>query len=397
MRSSGVAALAVGNILGAALGFLIAVLLGRETGDVGLGVYATASAWIFPLSLAVDAGLSAPLTRDAAATPANTAGLVRVTLLARWLLGSIICLLLIIFAPFLTNAPASTVALRVGAPLVLLNPLVGTYTAVFRAHGRLQRVAALNIGMLTAQVFLTVIALGIGWGVMGAMLANVVSSGVQVLAAWGLYRRDSWTDNGVNFPLWGRIFAAWPFALASVLAAIQMRMGVALTELWVGAAAAGFYAAAYRFIEAGRLIPQAGFDALLPALSAVRHDPAQFTAQTRRAGLMVSGFGIIFSLGCLLFAGWGVPFLFGDAFAQSGDLLRGMGVALLPMSLKYWAGVVWIARGEERRVMRLNALALVGQLALSAVLIPLYGVSGAALALVGGEVLGAFLLVWRIG
>lgn len=396
MNRGGVAVLAAGNLVGAALGFLIAVLIGRVTGDVGLGAYAAAAAWIFPLSFVAEAGLSAPLTRDAAAYPTQTAGLVRATLLARWRLGGVVCAVVMLLAPWLTATPVSAAALRVGAPLVLLNPLVGTYSAVFRAQGRLKRAAALNIGMLTTQLILTAVALSIGWGVVGAMFANVVSSAAQCVVAWACYRRDSQRDDGTLVAVWGRVWAAWPFAVASVLAAAQMRMGVALTEVWVSAAAAGVYAAAYRFVEAGRLIPQAGFDALLPALSAVREQPAIFAYRAGRVLWLLIGYGVVFAAGCLIIGELVVSLLFGESFSTSGVLLRVMGVALLPMTLKYWAGVVWIARGGERRVTRLNALALVGQLVVSAALIPPYGVVGAALSLVIGEGLGACLMLWRV-
>lgn len=390
---SGVAALAVGNLTGAVLGFFIAVLIGRGTGEEGLGAVATAMAWIFPLSLVVDAGLSAPLIREVAAIPTRMAGIMRATLQARGLLGMAVCGFLILAAPLLTSTLSASDALRVGAPLVLLNPLVGTYTAAFRARQRLWRAAALNVGMLILQVIFTILALSAGWGVAGVMLANVASSGVQLAVAWGWYRRDSTPDDRLTPPVWGRVRAAWPFALASVLAAIQMRMGVALTEAWAGAAAAGLYAAAYRFIEAGRLIPQAGFDALLPALSAVRDKSQHFKATAWGAGRFVTLYGAMFALGCFALGGWVIPLLFGDSFAPSGNLLRVMGVGLLPMSLKYWAGVVWIARGEERRVTRLNAVALAAQLVLSAILIPTYGAAGATLALILGESIGAGLML----
>jgi O-antigen/teichoic acid export membrane protein len=281
-------------------------------------------------------------------------------------------------------------------PLLLLNPLVAAYTAVFRAFGHLRRTAALNVAMLAAQTALTVVALGLGWGVAGAMLANVASSGAQALAAHRLYRRDRLPTSPETVAAWGLVRACWPFALAAVLAALQMRMGTVLSEAWAGAATAGLYAAAYRFIEAGRLIPQAAFDALLPALSASREHPERFAGLARRVGVRVAGYGVLFAIGCAVLGGWAVPWAFGAPFAPAGDLLRWVGLAALPMAVKYWAGVVWIARGQERRVTTLNALALAAQAAYSAALIPAYGLSGAGAALLLGELTGAVLLGWRI-
>lgn len=391
---NGAAALAVGNVVGAALGFAIAVLIGRVTGETGLGVYAAAAAWIFPVGLLVDAGVSAPLTREAAAYPLRAGSLLRAALRARLVMGGAAMFALFALAPVLTGTPQAADALRWGAPLVLLNPAVSAYTAVFRARRQMRHAALLNVGMLGGQTALTALALLAGWGVVGAVIANVVSSAGQLAAAHLTYRRDNLPTDSATVNPWPMVRAAWPFALAAVLAALQMRMGTALSEIWAGAAAAGLYAAAYRFIEAARLIPQAGFDALLPTLSALRDQPDAFARQARQMGIRVALYGVAFGVGCWLLADWFVPLAFGADFAPAGDLLRGMGVALLPMSLKYWAGVAWIARGHERRVTQLNAVGLAAQFIYSALLIPAYGASGAAFALVLGETTGAALLLW---
>ncbi len=348
---SGTAALAVGNLLGAVLGFALSALIGRGVGEAGLGAYATAAAWVFTLGLVVDAGVSARLTRDIAATPQRARALLEAAMRARLALGLLCAVGAWVFAPVLTGSPAATDALRVGVPLLLLNPLVAAYTAVFRAFGHLRRTAALNVAMLAAQTALTVVALGLGWGVAGAMLANVASSGAQALAAHRLYRRDRLPTSPETVAAWGLVRACWPFALAAVLAALQMRMGTVLSEAWAGAATAGLYAAAYRFIEAGRLIPQAAFDALLPALSASREHPERFAGLARRVGVRVAGYGVLFAIGCAVLGG----------------------------------------RGQERRVTTLNALALAAQAAYSAALIPAYGLSGAGAALLLGELTGAVL------
>ncbi len=390
---TGAAALAVGNLTGAALGFLIAVLIGRAAGAHGLGAYAAALAWIFPFSLLVDAGLSAFIAREAAQRPQDTHALLRAAGSARLSIGGLAAVLLAMAAPLLTTSSQAADALRLGAPLVMLNPWVSAYTAVFRARRQMALAAGLNVGMLTVQAALTVGLLAGGLGVQGAMLANVLSSAGQWAVAALLYHRHSPPIAAAHYPLKPLLGAAWPFALAGVLAAAQMRMGTALTELWAGAAAVGLYVAAYRFIEAGRLIPQAAFDALLPTLTRDRSHPAVFAQHATRAGMFVAAYGITVGLSSALLAQVVVPALFGAEFRPAGDLLSLMGWAILPMSLKYWAGVAWIARGHEKHVTRQNAAALLIQALVSAVLIPAYAASGAAWALLIGESAGALLML----
>src|SRR5690606_28302176 len=55
---------------------------------------------------------------------------------------------------------------------------------------------------------------------------------------------------------------AWPFALAAILAALQARTGTILLERLTDTTQVGYYAAATRFVEAARMIPNALFGAL---------------------------------------------------------------------------------------------------------------------------------------
>jgi O-antigen/teichoic acid export membrane protein len=100
-RNTGI--LLVNNLAGAGLSFLLSALIGRVLGADGLGVYAAVAAWIFPLSLIVDFGLSMLMTRDLASLPENSTPMLRRVMLLRLLIGGGVMLTLIILAPLKTK------------------------------------------------------------------------------------------------------------------------------------------------------------------------------------------------------------------------------------------------------------------------------------------------------
>ncbi|MBN8621087.1 MAG: oligosaccharide flippase family protein, partial [Anaerolineae bacterium] len=61
--------LLVSNIGSALLLFALSAIIGRAYGKEGLGVYSTAMAWVFPLSLIAEFGLNTLLTREIARQP----------------------------------------------------------------------------------------------------------------------------------------------------------------------------------------------------------------------------------------------------------------------------------------------------------------------------------------
>ncbi|NDJ63364.1 MAG: oligosaccharide flippase family protein, partial [Chloroflexi bacterium] len=153
--SRNTALLALSNVGGAGLSFVLAALIGRVLGDDGLGVYAAVLAWIFPLNVVVEFGLGTLMTRDLAQQPADTARYLRTAARARLIIGGGVLVLIIAGAPLLSTDPRVIAGLRISAPLVIVLPLFSSFSAILRAHDVMWPLPPLNLGMLAAQVALT--------------------------------------------------------------------------------------------------------------------------------------------------------------------------------------------------------------------------------------------------
>ncbi|MBZ0287587.1 MAG: oligosaccharide flippase family protein, partial [Anaerolineae bacterium] len=113
------------NVGGAALSFILSVLIGRVLKQDGLGVYTAALAWVFPLSLIAEFGLGSLMTRDIAQAPDSADDYLRSTTLARLWIGGALTLALVIFAPALSSDPTVIAGLRISAPLIVILPFFG--------------------------------------------------------------------------------------------------------------------------------------------------------------------------------------------------------------------------------------------------------------------------------
>ena len=186
--SSNTITLLISNMGGAALSFVLSALIGRALGTEGLGAYAVAMAWVFPLSLVVEFGLATLMTRDLAQDFETAHAYLETVTRARLLIGGAMMLLLFAAAPLISSDPAVIAGLQISAPMVIILPFFSGFTAIYKARGVDVAVAYLNIGMLLAQVILTALALLAGGGVIAALIVNVVTSAGQLVAAWGIYR-----------------------------------------------------------------------------------------------------------------------------------------------------------------------------------------------------------------
>jgi O-antigen/teichoic acid export membrane protein len=181
------------------------------------------------------------------------------------------------------------------------------------------------------------------------------------------------------------LWRAAPFAAASLLGAIQLRSSPLLLGYLRGPAEVGLFAAAWRFSEAAKLIPNGIFNAAFSAFAA--------HAQSAGAGVLFRAFQrvlAVLAVGlALLLVVFAQPVLhltFGPEFLPAASTLVWLGIGLVPA---LWNGAMEVylyAAGDEAYAARLGALGTLVQVAASLPLIAGLGASGAAIAVVLGEV-----------
>jgi O-antigen/teichoic acid export membrane protein len=452
-----------GNVGSAILSFLLSILIGRVTGETGLGAYAAALAWVFPLSLIAEFGLGTLITREVAQFPEKTYAYLHSVTQARLLIGGSLLLLLWLCAPLLSQDLAVVHGIRIAAPLVIILPFYSTFTAIFRAYQQMHYVAFLNTGMLISQVILTALIFANTGGIQAALLINTLTSTGQLIAAWGVFRwrfdissqliltpNPEQSSQGAALlhptsnlsplqggvptpnlsPLQGGVPTpnpsplhregnatpplyevergaggedklrflillqqSYPFAIAAILAAVQMRLNILLLENISGAAVVGYYVAAQRFLDAGRLLPMALFDALFPMLASLASQREKLNRIFLRVSLGLLGYGLCFGMVFSVFATWIIVLTYGSVFSPSALVLQVAAWSLLPLVLKQARTLYWYALKREQFVNRVTLFSLGLQLLLALWLIPLLGAAGAALVLLLIETI-AMMWLW---
>ena len=387
------------NAGGAALAFAIAVLIGRTLGAEGLGQYKFVIAWITPLALLADFGLGTLLTRDAARDRSAAIGLLRSANRALpWIVGAVLiaasgALLLTLLTAQV--APSIAIGILLAGSLIALDPWYGLYSAMFRAFERMTPILVVNVGGLFVQLLLTAFALRTASGFIGSIGALVIVNVAQLALIGGWWRRfarpmpahDSAAPTTREL-----IRRAVPFALATLIGALGVRLNVLLIGWRVGDSAVGLYSAASSLFEAGRLLPNALFGALFPVLSRLAAQPAELRSVFRRSAVLLT----LISSGLALSLAISAPLLlhltYRDAFVSAAPLVQLLSVALVPSVLHGLLNVYLYSLGRENLVNRVSLIALIAQALIGGLCVAAFGAIGAALASVIVECAALVLL-----
>jgi O-antigen/teichoic acid export membrane protein len=186
----------------------------------------------------------------------------------------------------------------------------------------------------------------------------------------------------------GVIKPAFTMGASHGMAQVSYNFDSVLLGFMLGPMAVGWYNAAYRPITALLAMPVTYFLGLFPVLSRTySQNQDEFREVVTRSMRLMSIFALPVAVGGTLLAGSAINFLFGPSYANS----------VLPLQILSWSAALVVLRGTFRQ--SLNAAGHQGldlrcagaatglNVSLNLVLIPFYGIAGAAFATLLSEVL----------
>lgn len=386
------------RLLGAAVGMVVLALLTRHLGPDRFGELSLIFTVAVVASRVSELGTTHVVAAEMAARPERRRELAAGLAVVRFAAGAVVAIAgTALLAVVLDGPAAGWAALGVMATV----PLAGVTGLVVLASARLrpQVDAALSLGQSALWLACVVAAVALDWPFTAYGLAFLACGLTQAAAAWAVVVRS-------EPPAWsrwrlaaGRVLArSWPMALAMVLATLSARLDAVLLFELRGAAEAGFFSAAYRFLDVFQLLPLALLAVLVPLL-------ARRWELGDRPGveeIFRLGSTVAVVLGCaaaavVVVAGQpAAEALFGADFATAGDVLVVLGLAAPALATGYVASAALVAIGRVRTVGLVALGALGATLAADLLLIPRWGAAGAAWATLAVECLTSIALLLQL-
>lgn len=396
------------RVAGYAAGVLLSVgsaaLLFRHLGVAEAGRY------VLVISIATiavgltDAGLSALGVREMVQRPAEERGP---------MLRSLLGLRLLLSLAGIAVACAYALAVGYSERLVLATALVGVailvqglqtiYGVALQAEMRMAAVAVADLIRQAAGVVAIVVLVAAGAGLIPFVAALIVAAAVGA-AATGAFVRG-------RAPLWPSIdMARWrallrltlPFALATAVVTIYLRLGLLLVDQLADPIETGLYGVSFRVVEVLIAVPALMVSAAFPIFArAARDDPVRLRYALQRtfdASLLVGALiGVLFAVGAPVV----VAVIGGAKYAAADDVLRWHALAIAGTFAAQPFGFALVAAGRTRAVLAMALAALVVCVAATIPLVQAYGAEGAAAAAAAAEwalaAAGFLLLRERVG
>lgn len=187
------------------------------------------------------------------------------------------------------------------------------------------------------------------------------------------------------------------YIVSSLMVTIFSHTDSIMLKLMLGEEATGFYTAAVTLSTCTSFVFGALIDSMRPAiLGSRKRGQEDFERDMKRLVSVIVWLSLAQCVIVTLLAGFIVRILYGEAYTASAEVLR---IIIWYSTFSYLGAVrnVWIlAEGKHTYLWIINLSGALGNVALNAVLIPVMGVSGAALASVVTQVFTNVVMGWLI-
>lgn len=243
--------------------------------------------------------------------------------------------------------------------------------------------AAAKVGLVLAGVSLTWFAVA---GVLEAAL-TAISLGVS----YRMFRtRQRWSwDSTIAREL---LRQSWPLLISGLSVFLYMRTSVIVLRQQAGNAEVGLYSVGATLSEMWYFIPMTIFTSVAPIIARKRAEGVkayQRLMQQVFAGMWILSFAVVtFNIvGASIF----IDLLYGHQYARSAGIFRIHALTFIPVCLGLVQSIWLINEGRSKLALYQAISGAIVALSLNFMLIPSYGVYGAAVATVFAQFVQAFL------
>jgi O-antigen/teichoic acid export membrane protein len=187
----------------------------------------------------------------------------------------------------------------------------------------------------------------------------------------------------------GIVGQCWPIGVMLVLIIIRLKVDTIMLSVFGGDKAVGLYNSAYRFVDISSVVPTMIVSALFPTLAYLYSAaPGRFDTASSRALKLLLFLALPLVFVVIMFAGPIINLTFGADYGAATATLQILICTAGVMFLSTLTGTLFVTADKQHVSMILAAVALLLNVVLNLILIPMYSQVGAAITAFATELLG---------
>lgn len=383
------------KILRMGVGLLVGVWVARYLGPEQFGLMNYAMAIVALFGAVAGLGLNGIVVRDLVREPENASTTLGTAFLLQ-VIGGLLAFGLAIAAIGFTRPDdnlAKLVVAVLGSVMVFKSTEVVKYWFESQVKSKYVVWAENGIFVILAGVKVALILMGAP--LMAFIWAAFAEGALVAVGLLGIY---SWQTSA--FSAWrirydrakALLVQSWPLIISGLAVMIYMRIDQIMLGQMLGDPAVGIYSAAVRVSEMWYFISTAIVASVFPAiLAAKKHSETLYRQRLQNLYNAMVALALTVALPMTFLSDWVIDVLFGNAYADAGPILALHIWSALFVFLGFASGRGYLTENMQMLTFTRTLLGAIVNVLANFILIPLFGILGAALGTLFAQIAAAYL------
>lgn len=363
---------------------IIIIYAARILGATEYGVFSYVLGLAGFFTIFADLGVSPLMTREIAGHPEKRATYFASALRIKAILISVTATLIIFIAPKFSNIEEAIVLVPFVALLIFFDNLRDFIFAYFRGIEKMEREAFLVILMNTAIAITGFIILNF-YQTAGALLFSYITS-VAILSITALYfTKDLIRGIFKNFDK--EIFKqfisdSWPFAFTGLFGIFMLNIDIVMLGWWRTAEEIGYYSASQRVVQILYTLPAILASSAFPAIARfIKQKEIDRARNLNEKSISALYFiAVPLTIGGIILNASLIKFIFGQEYLPASASFQILIATLLIHFPGAILGNLIMAHNQQKQLVKYVIIGSASNVIFNVLLIPFFGISGAAIA-----------------
>lgn len=388
-----------GRVFGTFFGIITVAILTRHLGSTGYGELTTAMTYLQIFGVLVDFGLTLTLVQMISEHGADEKRITGGVLGLRLLSGILFFGLAASIGMALPYSLTIKIAIAIGTLSYLFNASSSMLVGVFQKHLVMWRVAVTELINRFITLGAVVLFAYLQWGVIAMMGAFIIGNFLQFAFTMYLARPYVKIFPRIDLAIWKKaVIRGWPIGLSILFNLIYLKSDVLFLGWFRTQSEVGLYGASYKVLDVVTAIPVMYMGLALPGMVAAwtAGEKKYFRELMQRAFDFFSVISLPILVGSIVV---GVPlltFVSGTEYTLSGEILKVLMLAAVAVFFGSMTGHAIVALGMQKPMTWGYAITAVVAVIGYILIIPTYGIWGAAWMTVIAEVLIAIFTFYVV-
>ncbi len=391
--------LSVSQIASRLIRAVIIIYAARVLGaaDYGLFSYLLGLAGFF--TIFSDIGVNTILTKEITQKPEQTSVYFSTAFWIKIFLFATTAAIVMIAGPHFSKLPGAASMLYFVVMIIIFDGLREFSQSIFRAREKMELEAFANI---LTNLSITVLGFTVLYFSVSLKLLTfsyAIATGIGAFAAIFIIRKEfeklfSHFKKDMVKPI---INSAWPIALTGIIGAFMLNTDILMLGWWRTAQEIGFYSAGQKIIQALYTLPAIIAGATFPTISRLigqqNHEKIKQLMEVAMTAIFLMS--VPMAIGGIILGKSIIALIYGNEYlpaAVSFQILMTTIFIIFPGTL---IGNSILAYGKQKKLAVYMMIAAFGNIALNAILIPIYGIVGSAIATITSQFISN-ILAWRM-